>query len=61
MVIYIYDIRDVQFLNMMCIITLPLPISHYAKTTFLFQIRIYAKSTCVHTLFAMEIFRYMRG
>ena len=33
----------------------------YAKTTFLYQIRIYAKSTCVHALIAMEIFHYTRG
>ena len=30
----------------------------YAKTIFLYQIRIYAKSTCVHALIAMEIFHY---
>ena len=33
----------------------------YAKTTFLYQIRIYAKSIYVHALIAMEIFHYMRG
>ena len=33
----------------------------YAKTTFLYQIRIYVRSTCVHALIAIEIFHYMRG
>ena len=37
-------------------LTLSLPIRIYTKSTFLYQIRIHAKSTCVHTLIAMEIF-----
>ena len=33
----------------------------WAAYLFLSQIRIYAKTTCVHALIAMEIFLYMRG
>ena len=33
----------------------------HAKTTSLFQIRIYAKYTCVHALIVTEIFHYMSG